>query len=421
MDAPKGPLLRRLAAHALLAAFASVVLPPLPAHAAEDGCKLTRQQKTAAVKAFRQLYPIYQDERCLNCHGAMNPFSPNTDHPGGWVNIRKAARELLTNANLPADLVSMDDTSRAAELQALSEIAASDKNKDVENAITDNDVIRMKYPAAMQEACRECHVDAWFIPMSQNYFVGRDWKALCVHMKTGLEPPTPDHFLGHMQSDPQVILGFRGQRGMKEPTTAEPPAMPFDTMAKHANAWVEAMDAQFHQPPQCGCEVDGIALEIRHRLYTDPQSKSARAGFAQFDGTVVIDVLLQKEDGPGDPIYRDELTVLRPLVVRHVTPSFLKCAGSGKREEYWTVTARVDEEKQSMQLHFSFTEEAEEAEWTCTGPGYSNTDTLNVDVHGMLKTLNMPVASGSVGEASERGVKAIESITVTVVDSPVEQ
>src|SRR6476646_9148718 len=189
----RGPA--RLVAFALVAAVVSLILWPLVALAADDSCELTQQQKSSAVKAFKNLYPLYQDERCLNCHGGMNPFSPNTDHPGGWVNIRKAARDFLEHANLPADLVTMDAPSRATETQALRELAAGADD----DVITDNDVIRVKYPAAMQHACRECHVNEWFMPMSHNHFAGRSWKQICMHMKTGLTPPTPVQFLAHMQ------------------------------------------------------------------------------------------------------------------------------------------------------------------------------------------------------------------------------
>lgn len=393
-------------------ACASIVLWPTVTPAAADSCTLTRQQKVAAVKAFKKLAPIYHDPRCVNCHGAVNPFAPTGGHGGGYIDIREEARSFLNPAAAPGDLVAIDPAGQTRELQDIREIAESPV------AITDNDVIRRKAQAPMQKACRECHVDDWIIPMSHNHFVGRSWKSLCVHMKTSSLTNSPDQFLRHMQDDRQVILGFKGERGLNTPTRGEPPAMPFDTMARHANDWIEAMGARFHQPPECGCEVDGIALEIRHHIYTDPQSSSAHVGAAQFDGTVVFDVLLQKQEGTGNQIYRDGLRVLRPLVVRHVEPSFWKCTESGQREEAWILTAVVDEEEKSMQLRFSFTKERAGAKWTCTARGMSVTDRLDVDLFGMLETVNMPVTSGSVAQASERGVSEIESITVTVIDSP---
>ena len=375
---------------------------------------MTQQQKSSAVKAFTKLYPIFQDERCLNCHGAVNPFSPTGDHGGGWVNIREAARKFLEHANLPTGLVSADDASRAVELRDMRELAAG---RD-EDMITSNDLIRSKYTAALNYACNDCHLDDWDIPVSHNYFVGRSSKQICMHIKKEM---TGTEFLGHMQEDRRILLGFKGQKALKIPTSTEPPAMPFNTMVQHANDWFEAMNKEFPPPTECGCEVEGIALEIRHRLYTDPQSKSSQAGYAQFDGTIVFDAALQREEGEGTAIYRGDFTVVRPVEVRHTKPSFWKCAGSGEREESWRISAFVDEEKESMQLHFSFVEDAEEASWTCTAKGHTTTDPVNIDVSGIIKTFTMSTKSGSVGEISDRNLKAIESFTITVIDSPVGQ
>lgn len=402
---------------ASIIAFASLLLWPVLADAAQNSCGLSRQQKSAAAKAFRQLYPLYQDERCLNCHGAMNPLSPVNDHPGGWVNIRKAARELLAMTDPPGDLLPTDAGNHAARIQALQALADGSD----EDPITDNDVIRGRYPEAMHHACRECHVKDWIIPMSPNHFTGRSWRQLCLHMKAGMVPPTPDRFLAHMQEDELVLLGFQGRKGLKAPVGAEPPAMPFATMVRHANDWIAAMDAQFRQPPECGCGADGIALEIRHRLHTDPQSGSSRAGFAQFDGTVVFTAVLQREPGEGDAIYRDELTVIRPLAVKHVGSAFVRCTGSGTRQESWQLSARPDANNRTMLLHFSFVGEAEQASWTCTGPGYRTTEEVYPNVFGMIDQLSMPARSGSVGEITQRNESEIESFTVTVTDSPLEE
>src|SRR5687768_491301 len=106
--------------------------------------------------------------------------------------------------------------------------------------------------------------------MSHNYFVGRDWKQLCMHMKTASDTETPALFLNHFQEDELVLEAFKGQRGLTDAPGPEPPAMRFDTMVRHANDWIGAMDGRYHPPEECGCEVDGILMEIRHRMYADP-------------------------------------------------------------------------------------------------------------------------------------------------------
>jgi hypothetical protein len=192
--------------------------------------------------------------------------------------------------------------------------------------------------------------------------------------------------------------------------------MPFDTMVRYANDWIAAMDGRYHPPPECGCEVDGILLEVRHRIHTDPESGSARAGYAQFDGTVEFPVLLTQLEGTPDARYVGEATVTRSLDVRHVRPAFIKCAGTGSRTEEWRVSARIQPDGRSMKVTFSLLPDDEEAEWTCTGPGYSSTEPLYVDLHDSLNSLEMPVDSGAVGEGSHQDEKFIESITMTVVE-----
>ena len=383
---------------------------PSGARGAEDSCRLTSDQKMKAVKAFKALSPIFQDQRCLNCHGAVNPFTVDGGHPE-YVDIVKEAKEFLQLSDPASGLIESSGPGAASELRGIREIA------DSRVTITDNDLIRAKALVPMRKKCRQCHVEDWFIPMRDNYFVGRSWKQICMHLKTSPITSTPVLFLKHMRSDPQVLLGFKGQRGLTPPQGAEPPAMPFDTMARHANEWIAAMGGEFHQPPECGCEVDGLALQIEDRIVTNPESGSAQAGFAQFDGTVVFNVLLE-EVAPG--WYRmDDMIVRRPVEVKHVRPSHAQCSGTGWRDERWRVSAQLDEKGDSMEVRIAFFEEEEEASWTCTQPGYSQTSEVNIDLHSTLKTLTMPVADGSVGEGIAHNAKLVERAFVTVIDSSV--
>jgi hypothetical protein len=71
-----------------------------------------------------------------------------------------------------------------------------------------------------------------------------------------------------------------------------------------------------------------------------------------------------------------------------------------------------------MRVTFNFIPDDEEAKWTCTGPGYTSTEPLYVDLHKNLKAVEMPVGNGAVGEASARDKRFIETITLTVIESP---
>jgi len=72
-----------------------------------------------------------------------------------------------------------------------------------------------------------------------------------------------------------------------------------------------------------------------------------------------------------------------------------------------------------MQVRIAFFEEDEKASWTCTQPGYTSTDEVNIDLHSKLKTLTMPIADGSVGEGIAHDEKMLERAFVTVIDSSV--
>lgn len=383
---------------------------PSSARGAEDSCRLTSDQKIRAVKAFKALSPIFYDQRCLNCHGVVNPFIVDGGHPE-YVDIVKEAKKYLEQPDPASGLIDSTGPRASSELRGIREIADSDV------PITDNDLIRFKALVPMRNRCRECHVDDWFIPRSENYFIGRSWKQICMHMKTSRNTNSRENFLRHMQGDPQVLMGFQGQRGLRSPPGAVPPAMPFDTMARHANDWVAAMEGEFQPPAECGCEVDGLALQIEDRIVTNPESGSSQAGFAQFDGTVVFNVLLE-EIAPG--WYRmEDMIVRRQVEVKHVRPSHAQCSGTGWRDELWRVSARLDDRRESLQVHISFFEEDEEASWTCTQPGYTSTDEVNIDLHSTLKTLTMPIADGAVGEGIAHNEKLVKRVFVSVIDSSV--
>lgn len=395
--------------------------PAIPA-TAEDSCRLTSAQKMKAVKAFKALSPIFQDPRCVNCHGAVNPFVVDGGHPF-YIDIVKEAQRFLNPENPGAAPIEITGPGAAGELQGIREVSESQAD------ISDTDLIRQKARAPMQLKCRKCHVPAWDpLPMRENHFVGRSWKQICMHLKTSASTNAPDKFLGHMQDDPQVRLGFQGVRGITEGGEvevpgAEPPAMSFNTMVKHANDWIDAMHAKFHPPAECGCEVEGLSLEIRHHLRTNPDSASSKVGYAQFDGTVVFDVQLE-EVGPG--WYRnDNVMVRRTVEVKHTKPSFWQCSGTGWRDELWQFSARLDERGENLRVYFGFVDEGQEASWTCTAKGHTTTDEVHIDVDSDIDQINLPLADGTVGRANvpspegqtdTRFISQFESVTISLID-----
>lgn len=83
----------------------------------------------------------------------------------------------------------------------------------------------------------------------------------------------------------------------------------------------------------------GLRLRVRHRIQADPQ---ALGGVAAFDGAVQFEILLQPHPHT-EGVFRGEIDVVRPMVVRHVRPAAHPCSGSGSQNEHWLMTAHVDQ------------------------------------------------------------------------------
>ena len=252
---------------------------PQSAEGAKNACPLTVRQETKAAKAFKKLTPVFQEPRCLNCHGAVNPFSRTGGHGGGYIDIRKEAQQFIKLPNFQDSLTvgaDPDGTRTAQSIAQLKEIAESPSE------VSDTDLIRQKAFDPMRKACKECHIPSWIIPMRHNHFVGRNTKNMCVHMKTSILTNQPDLFLRHMQDDELVREGFKGRRGLLDAVGAEPPTMSFATLEKYANEWIDAMGAKFHQPADCGCVIHGdYVLEFSSRIVStskvDPAQSQASA------------------------------------------------------------------------------------------------------------------------------------------------
>jgi hypothetical protein len=240
---------------------------PQSAHGARDSCPLSPTQKVRAVKAFKGLAPIFQEPRCLNCHGAVNPFSRDGGHGGGYIDIQAETKKFLTQPDFQSSLTTGSDPTGAITVKTtagLKQIAESPTQ------ISDNDLIRQKAFDPMRAVCKECHIFAWIIPMRHNHFVGRSAKQMCVHMKTSSLTNQPDLFLRHMQDDELVLEGFKGRKGLLEAGGVEPPRMSFATVVKYANDWIDAMGGKFHDPPDCGCTAEGLLLEFKSHIVQEP-------------------------------------------------------------------------------------------------------------------------------------------------------
>ncbi len=150
----------------------------------------------------------------------------------------------------------------------------------------------------------------------------------------------------------------------------------------------------------------GLKLRFGQRIMADPQSNKAKGGWAQFDGSVQFDILLEPY---AEGWFRGEITLVRPMVVRHV--KFGTC-GSASRTEHWLVTAHVTPKSESMDIRFGFTTSNEQGSWTCGGPR----EELHDDLFEILESANMPTKTGIKKEYNARNQEFLEWLSVEVVE-----
>ena len=193
---------------------------PLPASRAQQGgdpvCPLSEDQTQKAIAAFAELAPIFQQPRCINCHGAVDPFNKPGTHPGG-------------------DLDPKDNTD-----------------------------------------CSTCHdaLEGWELAPEPMSFVGKDTEELCEQMKFMFKFAQPhgtdESFMGHMVHDNGAIqfieTGFKGNKGMSEPEKLEPPVgWTQQKMIDLSKKWVDAMGGRFHGDASCGCKKQAYSLKLDYK------------------------------------------------------------------------------------------------------------------------------------------------------------
>lgn len=107
------------------------------------------------------LSPIFYDPRCVNCHGAVNPFTVDGGHPE-YINMVEVAKTFLNQTESRSKEIETTGPAATREARGIREIAESPVE------VSDNDLIRMKALKPMENTClADCHIDDWVpMPMS---------------------------------------------------------------------------------------------------------------------------------------------------------------------------------------------------------------------------------------------------------------
>jgi hypothetical protein len=179
-------------------------------------CPLSVAEEKDAVEKFDKLWPVIRHPRCLNCHGAVDPFVAESKggHPGGAVGTR-------------------GDSTRP-------------------------------------EKCQECHsaLPGWDVPLSIFLFTGKSARQVCMQFKATEADPV--QFMSHITNDKGLVAftetAFKGNRGLNtlgenlveertgRPFQLEPPPISHTEMIERSRRWANAVGERgWRATPDCGC------------------------------------------------------------------------------------------------------------------------------------------------------------------------
>jgi hypothetical protein len=180
---------------ALAVCLVTVILapgsPPVPSALAQG------QPQKEPLDYFRKLMPVFTHDRCVNCHGAVDPFT-NLDHDGGLISPGESC------------------TTAQCHNQANNGNAATDDDWKVA-------------PDAV-----------WFVKLSSTGRVLKDEKALCEQMADRVANHGAQDFMDHLQTDFLIDLGFVGRSGgANTDPKGKPPGVPKRQFLVEAATWLD--------------------------------------------------------------------------------------------------------------------------------------------------------------------------------------
>jgi hypothetical protein len=165
------------------------------------------QTAPTPLQLFQKMLPAVRHERCVNCHGGVDPINTGRGHPPGKIDTVKANERTF-------------------------------------------------------QPCMDCHdeVKAWFLPADDHSFVAKTDQELCsLFAEFAMKQGHARFISNHLEEDELIIAAFNGLAGGAIDTTmagveAKKPSMDHRTFVKLGQDWVDR--------GQGACEVLGtIYLE----------------------------------------------------------------------------------------------------------------------------------------------------------------
>ena len=333
--------------------FAMKQLQPLvQAEADTRICPLSDKQQEDSIQKFAEMMPTFTHPRCINCHGAINPFAPNTNHVGGRIGSK--FKEVLFHDDI--------------------------LSKDIKIVVIDED--------RMFGRCQDCHSAfsgerGWSMPRPALWFVRKDSVQLCRQMHN--EFPALGSFVEHLEKDDLLFIqeAFRGTRGLDENGQAtylnetgkefkpEPPPVLQEAFVAQGQAWVEAMGPGAAEEGKggytCGCEPHHYTLK---GSFDDIWFRENQLTWIEGHGEVKIPI--QFND---DASFSGETKVDVTLTGTTEGPPMSCKYEISFPGVTWKITGKIDD-RGELQVTFNITYPPSELITVCTTPPPTITNSL---------------------------------------------
>ncbi len=354
---------------------------PLPqASNAGTVCPLSDAQNGKAQATFALMAPTFlQEPRCVNCHGLVNPFAPNTTHMGGRYDLAYT----------------------------------SDGKLDTQTVVN--------------TLCADCHNEPWIIPDQHDFFTNKDTVTLCKHLKA-----VGDGFLPHMEQDHFAGVGFEGTRGLNgdgqayyeaqsgKPFKPEPPRnITRPAFIKQGHDWVDAMGGKFKGDDECGCVPHHYAILVEERSILDfsvgPIQNHSEA-------TTQVQIPLTIQD---DASFTGQAQQVMQYKGTATGPRGMTCTTEWSKPVTWKLSGKIEDENKVLHVRTDWTTPETNGTLRCSVAGIAvppqTFEIPALDSHSFANPLSPLDLPSTVGETNTYEVpvpngKSTVKITITKLD-----
>ena len=354
-------------------------------------CGLPISKQVEAVNAFGEMMPVFEHDRCMNCHGKFDVLS--TDEHTGAVAAKESKLDPRSFLTVPQ---------RIAFHQGCGACHSQIQGKAIRRQLHDSTI-----------------VSGWMLPPVPMLWVGKDSEQLCVLMKSFEE--NADSFVSHAKWDHGevqfVTAAFEGKRALDSANmdlydvVPEPPPGTMSSLIAQATRWARLVDDHWNDSPECGCVMPKLQLKVHHTwLFDTPGGLPSRqSSDAQFE----VDLLPLGDDHPG--YFQGNIVVERRVDMK--VPS--DCTARASVKESWQFNVQIDLESGAVKVSHMQLPGDNTGEILCKhggGTAQMGVDPEMVGGLGIGEMIIPPVDSMARKQGTIEGVR--ETLTITVRARP---